>query len=453
MEIAILILHHNTPDLTKKLADGIPGSIVIDNGSDPNKGYVGDHQVIHLDHNHGFSGGWNAGIKILRQTSSIDYEAFWLLNSDIIMDKISVDRFLSVVAMGEFDIITPSYNCWIKDCQPDDSNMIQEVPLIEFTAPCILSKVFDKIGYLDAEIFPLGYGVEYDFILRAKKEGFKVWVDKSSPFEHIGSQTIKQIHGLKSYTLNGNKEHVNGMVKKYGQANYNKIMNSFDMKSDFSQKIAVYTTIFGNYDDLKPHPWSQINAKWYCITDNKDLKCEGWETIVVKYPRPDLHPRMRAKFHKLFPWESLPSNIKISIFIDGTTHVLSENFIEYCILYLYNDMVLYKHPWRDCIYEELIESRKLQKYEGEIMEAQIEEYKKTVNRHSGLYACGLLVRKHTDLIKNLMKDWWVENTKWSYQDQLSFPVVCQRNNFTPTTFHDNQVVNNQHVKYDWHNGK
>jgi GT2 family glycosyltransferase len=214
--------------------------------------------------------------------------------------------------------------------------------------------------------------------------------------------------------------------------------------------IAIYTTIFGDYSPLRPVPAQSVKADYYCITDNPKIKCEGWKTIVVNTPRADLHPRMRAKFYKLFPWE-LPELDKkeISIFIDASIEITEPNFIEYCIKNLDGDMLLFKHPNRDCIYEEAKASVGLVKYKTENISGQIDFYQKFHPKKSGLYACGLMIRKHTEKVKTVMSAWWWENIKFTYQDQLSFPVVCRLHNFKPSTFAENQYKSG-YFKVHWH---
>ena len=449
MKIAKLILHFETPEVTSQLLHSIPDAILIDNGSRPERRIVTDHEVIQLDRNYGFTAGWNKGVEAVFSR----FDAFWLMNSDIVITRDNIVQMEAAFQTGGYDIATGQYNCWIKDCQPGQAKGWQQLPVIEFTAPIISKRLIEKIGYMDAENFARGYGVEFSYCHEATKAGFKIGCFHGAEFYHLGQTTIKSLTGCKDYFQEANAEHRNGMIKKYGSGFIKLLHSKMHVETDFEKKIAVYTTIFGDYETLKPKPWSQINAKWYCITDNPMLKSPGWETIVVNTPRPDLHPRLRAKFFKVFPWEVLPSDVDISIFIDGSTTVKTENFIEYCIVNLHSDMLMYKHPVRDCIFEEYQESKKLMKYRHEPLDAQIKFYRNIVKPHSGLYYCGCLVRKHTKAVKELMHSWWFENIKYSYQDQISFPVVAQLHNFNISTFKERQEPDNKHLTFRFKDGK
>ena len=51
-----------------------------------------------------------------------------------------------------------------------------------------------------------------------------------------------------------------------------------------NKKIAIITSIYGNYDELKEQ---NINNKshvdWFCFTDKKILKKKGWKIINIPY--------------------------------------------------------------------------------------------------------------------------------------------------------------------------
>lgn len=113
-------------------------------------------------------------------------------------------------------------------------------------------------------------------------------------------------------------------------------------------------------------------------------------------------------------------------------------------------MLLYKHPVRDCIYAEAKASYPLVKYNGEPIQEQIESYKAIYPEHGGLFACGVMVRKmRSPKMREVMAHWWWEQIKWSYQDQISFPVVCKLARFIPATFEESQVKN-EIFKIHWH---
>lgn len=230
-------------------------------------------------------------------------------------------------------------------------------------------------------------------------------------------------------------------------------------------KIAVYTTIFGGYAPLRILPPQSVEADFFCITDDPTnlatssdhsdpKKSVKWNVIEANIPRRDLAARLRAKFFKMFPTEiEQMKNYDVHIYIDGSIEVTSTKFVEYCINNLKSaDICLFKHPDRDCIFQEANASIDLIKYKNENINQQMSDYHKFFPTGAGLYACGILVRRNNSTIKSLMGNWWWEQIKYTYQDQLSFPVVCKMKGIMPNTFPDPQYKNN-YFRVHWHDDK
>ena len=86
-------------------------AIVIDNGSGHDKQYTGKNECIRFDKNWGFTIGWN---KALREVYD-RFDAFWLMNSDIIISAHSIERIKRLLNNNpEIGMISPNYNCWIQ---------------------------------------------------------------------------------------------------------------------------------------------------------------------------------------------------------------------------------------------------------------------------------------------------------------------------------------------------
>lgn len=68
-------------------------------------------------------------------------------------------------------------------------------------------------------------------------------------------------------------------------------------------------------------------------------------------------------------------------------------------------------------------SRLNNEWEVEILAKQKEHYKKI--GVSNLTVCGFqpLVRRHSSMMEKFCEAWWAEMCKWSYRDQVSFPVI------------------------------
>jgi len=470
MRVLKLILHYNTPELTGRLCQMAPDAIVVDNGSDSDKHPLATgNEIIRFTENLGFTCNWNRVIRLMMDEISQQNIAFWLMNSDIEIDTRSIERVEKLMGQGGIPMLTPSYNCWMWQCRNQGTGSVREVKCIEFTAPVIHRDVFERVGYFD-ERFIRGYGCEFDFALRLRKMGIKMYCDDGSEFNHIGQQTIKKHTTIQQYENLAVEELQTTMSSLYGPRWKAMITKELDVYKPLpktktkkkNMKIAVYTTIFGGYSRLMEPEYQKLSADFFCITDDimkidieEKIGASAWKMIQVDYPRKDLAPRLRAKFFKLFPWECPElRSYDIVIFVDGSIEIINGDFVQHCIDYLSgSDMLLYRHPVRNCIYKEVDASRPLVKYSSENLDLQAATYMAIGHpENAGLYACGIMVRRMTSNVRGLMASWWWEIIKYTYQDQISFPVVCRLHRFTPAVFPENQSKN-EFFKIHWHDDK
>jgi hypothetical protein len=86
-----------------------------------------------------------------------------------------------------------------------------------------------------------------------------------------------------------------------------------------------------------------------------------------------------------------------------------------------------RHPERDCIYSEAQASLHMEKYRTQPIEAQVQNYRgEGYPSGNGLLACTVIARSADVDLKEIENKWWAENKLWTYQDQLSLPVVLWR---------------------------
>lgn len=107
---------------------------------------------------------------------------------------------------------------------------------------------------------------------------------------------------------------------------------------------------------------------------------------------------------------------------------IKEFIKKYCDLEKYS-LIGFKHGLRKSVFAEAIECIKLKKDNKEIIEKQIEKYKKMKYKdNNGLIESTIMVRKNSDnKLKKTMKDWFNEIKNYSYRDQLSFNYVASKN--------------------------
>src|SRR6056300_1141544 len=207
-------------------------------------------------------------------------------------------------------------------------------------------------------------------------------------------------------------------------------------------KIAIYTSIFGGYDDLIDHQYQMDGVDYICFTD-RDLESETWK--VIKSTPIYNEPNRNAKKYKILPHRYL-KDYDYSIWIDGNIKVISDiralcNGDSYKV---YDHMQVFDK--RNCIYDEAQAILNFGKINSErTPERGIKNWKDNpklitnqVNRYSlegypknnGLATNPIIIRNHhnLDVIKN-MEDWWLEIKHNSKRDQLSFNYIAWKNQF------------------------
>jgi hypothetical protein len=203
-------------------------------------------------------------------------------------------------------------------------------------------------------------------------------------------------------------------------------------------KTTILTAIYDQYDELKPVLDQSIDVDWVCVTDTPYHPYSGgWK--IVHEPRPHLHPNRAAKLPKMLPM--LYASTDTSIWIDASFRVTSRFFAEEALNYA-QPIAQFRHPWRDCIYAEAEESLRLSKYAGEPIEEQMHGYHEYGHpKDWGLWATGVIARRHTPDVIRMGYQWLADVYEYSYQDQLSHPYACSANNLRPIDFPGTHLAN------------
>ena len=183
------------------------------------------------------------------------------------------------------------------------------------------------------------------------------------------------------------------------------------------KKIRFYTAIFGDYP-IKPR---------------NDIVCFSQDNHILEefmLPREDTST-MRAKQYKLLP-HLLFKGYDATIWMDGNIYPkISE--IEYCDRYLgKGDMAVFKHPFRETVYEEFEELMKDPRFTvDKELQRQLKLQRKTYEDEGlpadmPLWECNFLIRRDNPNIVKLNDKWWGEVNKWQRRDQVSYPYVVWR---------------------------
>lgn len=236
-------------------------------------------------------------------------------------------------------------------------------------------------------------------------------------------------------------------------------------------RIAIYTSIFGGYDNLPNITYRPDNCDFICFTD-LELYSTDWK--IIRVPAIYSDPSRNAKKYKILPHRYL-SDYDISIYMDGNfevrenVNILINEYLKDCnaAFFDHNQQAVYDK--RNCIYSEAQailnggminmqrspERGKLNfKDDPTIIRKQMERYKnKNYPENAGLIVGGIILRRHNEpSCIHAMEQWWNEIKYFSKRDQLSFNYVawCQDFKFR---YIPGETRNNVFFSYRKHDNK
>jgi hypothetical protein len=197
----------------------------------------------------------------------------------------------------------------------------------------------------------------------------------------------------------------------------------------------ILTAVYGGADNLWPQVDQDIEVEWLCFTDDPSIHAPApWQVIFDPPAYP--HPNLAAKLHKLQP--SVADHDVV--WIDANMQVTRPSFAREALHARHDGIAVWRHPRRDCIYAEAEASLGAEgqdgKYAGLPIREQVESYRAEGHpEHAGLFACGTIAWDLSERsVLELGAAWLNECDRWSYQDQLSLPVVARRAAISPGVF-------------------
>jgi GT2 family glycosyltransferase len=192
------------------------------------------------------------------------------------------------------------------------------------------------------------------------------------------------------------------------------------------KKIVIYSAIAGDYDELKRPEYVSEGCDYVCFSDKRIGNHHHWQIRPFDYYNAD--PTRTARYVKLHPHVYFP-DYEWSIWVDANLLIVGDMADFISGMPLNYHMATFKHPYRDCIYDEASKCIDLKLDKPEIIMAQVNRYRSENYPHNlGLSETNVIVRKHNeeDVIQ-LMNDWWKEIDNGSKRDQLSLNYVAYKN--------------------------
>ncbi|XVF63276.1 hypothetical protein PTKIN_Ptkin09bG0074800 [Pterospermum kingtungense] len=285
--------------------------------------------------------------------------------------------------------------------------------------------------------------------MEEKPEGVEQWIPRFA-----GHQSLQERE--RSFLANDQKINC-GFVK--GPQGYPS--TGFDLaEDDFKYisrcHIAVISCIFGNSDRLRTPVGkmvTRLSRKNVCFVMFVDevtmqtLISEGhtpdggflglWKMVVVKnLPYADM--RRVGKIPKLLPHRLFPS-ARYSIWLDSKLRLQRDplQLLEYFLWRKGHEYAISNHYDRHCVWEEVAQNKKLNKYNHTVINEQFEFYKadglKRFNPSdpnkllpSNVPEGSFIVRAHTPMSNLFSCLWFNEVDRFTPRDQLSFTYTYQK---------------------------
>lgn len=204
----------------------------------------------------------------------------------------------------------------------------------------------------------------------------------------------------------------------------------------------VYTSIFGGKDKVEDFIWHEYPGDCVCFTDSE---AKNSAINVIKSPALNKESAVSAKIFKFFPYFFFP-DCDYSIYLDGNMRV-KKGFNAQKLIDIYlvtNDLAIYAHPFRDCVYEELKGGLILKNKSYRAFRKQKKDYEKAgLPKHSGLAACGFLIRRHSLELKKFCEAWWKDFLNYTSRDQPSFGFTTWNLHY-PYTIIPGSIMSNEY---------
>lgn len=188
-------------------------------------------------------------------------------------------------------------------------------------------------------------------------------------------------------------------------------------------KTLVYTSIFGGYDKLLDPKNIETEFDYKVYSDTK-YNSAVWKSNIIK---PAFDSTRNARYIKT-QMINIDDSYDYYIWIDGCITVTGD-LKKYFDIMGNKEGLFVSHPSRDCIYNEIHACAAMNKDRVDVMQNQINKYKKqSFPNNYGLAETNFFILKNTKTNKQFVKYWFSEILQHSKRDQLSFPVALKKFN-------------------------
>ena len=255
----------------------------------------------------------------------------------------------------------------------------------------------------------------------------------------------------------------------------------YDEDLNSISKICFITAIYGNYEtSCKKFKNQTIKTDFICFTDNANIVSNDWIIDTTPYHlinKSNLdndtyinslcnnnHSFNIAKYYKQ-AFQNIPilQKYDVIIWIDGTIEIIYDKTSEYILNNIYKEKIIgWHHEARYGILEDEVKASHFKRYTSTYWNNQSQPYQDIDNQykcyledgyndlffknikshtpHFGVWlTCFIAFLNNDNDIKNFLDLWYLQTLKYTTQDQIGFPYVCQKTEIVPYTLPNNDI--------------
>lgn len=200
-------------------------------------------------------------------------------------------------------------------------------------------------------------------------------------------------------------------------------------KIERKKKVAIYTCIINDYDEIHEPEVVESNCDYFLISDKKPSKLKIFQWIDARKVIPVYitDPAAMNRYCKMYGDAVFP-DYEYSIYIDGKIKLVN-NISHYIEQAGESGLAIHRHGFIDCIYTEGIRMVGCGTCSYEGVKKQMQRYiLEGMPRHFGQYECAVIARIHNnDIGKKIMKEWFEEYMEGEKRDQFTLSYILWKN--------------------------
>lgn len=217
-------------------------------------------------------------------------------------------------------------------------------------------------------------------------------------------------------------------------------------------RIAVYTCITGDYDNLHEIKDKEKGIDYYCFTNNKKIKSNTWNVVYIqdkKLTNVELARKIKILGHRII------NDYDILLWMDGAVE-FKKKIKDFISKYLKKDdiFVAFKHGERKTVKEEIIACYKHGKEKKEKIKKIMKFYNNVdyPDNNELIESTVYIKRPKEKVVKETMKLWFEMILLYSHRDQLSFNYCAYKTNMK-IKWINKKVFNNEWFSWENHDIK